>query len=184
MSQYRENFINTILQHSDSDEWESAVGEWEIEDCIEDEELKSSCICGKENLRYLFTIHNIHNHNVLEPIGSSCIKKFGRSDLNEQVSVNEKLFQLMHAIEEGEYISLTSEYFSRSLLRFMLEDGAFIETEFNRYNGENDYDFMLKMFNKRTAPTYKQDAKIKAIIMNSIRPYLMDKLDGKNIYNV
>lgn len=90
----------------------------------------------------------------------------------------------MHAIEEGEYISLTSEYFSRKLLRFMLEDGAFIETEFNRYNGENDYDFMLKMFNKRTVPTYKQDAKIKAIIMNSIRPYLMDKLEGKNIYNV
>lgn len=40
---------------------------------------------------------------------------------------------------------------------------------------------MLKMFNKRTAPTYKQDAKIKAIIMNSIRPYLMDKIDGKNL---
>lgn len=146
------------MENSIGDDWESAVMEWEIEDCIEDEELKSSCICGKENLRYLFTIHNIYNHNILEPIGSSCIKKFGRIDLNEQVSVSEKLFQLMHAIEKGEYISLTSEYFSRNLLRFM-----------------------LKMFNKRTAPTYKQDAKIKAIIMNSIRPYLIYKLDGKNI---
>ena len=181
MSQYRENFINTILENSIGDDWESAVMAWEIEDCIEDEELKSSCICGKENLRYLFTIHNMYNHNILEPIGRSCIKKFGRIDLNEQVSVSEKLFQLMHAIEKGEYISLTSEYFSRNLLRFMLEDGAFIETEFNEHNGENDYDFMLKMFNKRTAPTNKQDAKIKAIIMKSIRPYLIDKLDSKNI---
>lgn len=64
MSQYRENFINTILENSIGNDWESAVMEWEIEDCIEDEELKSSCICGKENLRYLFTIHNIYNHNI------------------------------------------------------------------------------------------------------------------------
>ena len=181
MSQYRDNFINTIIDNSVSNNWKDAVNEWEIVGCYEDKNYNSICICGKENIRYLFTIHNFKNGNILEPIGSSCIKKFDRIDLTEQVSVSEKLFQLMHAIENGEYISLTSDYFSRKLLKFLQEDGAFLDTEYNQYNGKNDYEFMLKMFNKRTTPTHKQDLKIKAIIMNSIRPYLVNRLQEKNI---
>ncbi len=127
MSVYRENLIQTVLDNSNSYFWDSAVTEWEIDDCVEDDHNESSCICGKENIRYLFTIRNVVNGNVLHPIDSSCIKKFGRSDLNEQATVSEKLFQLMHCLEEGRFITLNSTFFSRKLLKYLYEDGAFID---------------------------------------------------------
>ena len=48
-------------------------------------------------------------------------------------------------------------------------------------NGDEDYDFMLKMFNKRdkSSITIKQDKKIKAILLNSIKPFLQEKLSCK-----
>ncbi len=61
--------------------------EWEIIDCEEDESCSEMCICGKENIKYLYTIKNIYNANILFPIGSSCIKKFDRKDLREKTTL-------------------------------------------------------------------------------------------------
>lgn len=155
--------------------------EWNIIDCEEDDELELSCICGKENLRYLFVIKNDITGKVLYPIGSSCIKKFNRKDLNEQASISEQLFKLLHAVESGEYISLSTEFFSRKLLAYLYEDGAFTDNEYNNYDAKEDYCFMLDMFNKRNKDqiTPRQHKKIRAIIVASIRPYLKEKLDEK-----
>lgn len=133
MHNYHETLIQTILENSVSSNWSNVVNEWNIEDCIEDEFNDSSCICGKENLRYLFTIKNLRNGNTLFPIGSTCIKKFDRTDLNEQTSVNEKLFQLLHAIQDNEFISLNSKFFSRKLLKYLCDDGAFLPTKYNNH---------------------------------------------------
>lgn len=73
-SSYRRNLINQVLTASQSSFWDSAVQEWVIEDCQEDNSVSSVCICGKENLRYLYTIYNKLNGNRLDPIGSCCIK--------------------------------------------------------------------------------------------------------------
>ena len=78
MGRYVQNLIVRVIDASEADTWENAVQEWEIVDCEEDEDLTESCVCGKEELRYLFTIRNVYNGNLLFPIGSSCIKKFGR----------------------------------------------------------------------------------------------------------
>ena len=176
-SRYYLNLINTVIEYSNSDYWEDAVNEWYIIDCEEDETLESSCICGKENLRYLFTIKNEFNGNELYPIGSSCIKKFGREEMYEEAYIHEELFKLLHAIEQNDYISLSSDYFSRKLLLFLYNEGVF-DTTYNHFDGEQDYLFMLKMFNKRdkTSITRLQDKKIKAIIVNSVIPYLRRKL--------
>ena len=56
MGSYKENLIKRVIDASEGRSWESAVAEWEIIDCEEDEHLESSCICGKEDLRFLFTI--------------------------------------------------------------------------------------------------------------------------------
>lgn len=71
---YRTNLIQKVLDKSEGNTWNEAVQEWMIDDCEEDDSLESSCICGKEELRYLFTIRNVRNGNTLFPIGSSCIK--------------------------------------------------------------------------------------------------------------
>lgn len=177
---YYTNLLRKVIEASESDNWESAVEEWVIFDCEEDNTCSSFCLCGKENLRYLFTIKNTFNSNELFPIGSSCIKKFGRKDLDEITSVYEDMFRLLHAEENGRFISLNSELFSRKLLRYLFEEGAF-DNEYNGYDGENDYYFMLDMFNKRhkESITERQNKKIRAIIVSSIRPYLVEKLQNK-----
>ncbi len=180
-SSYYRNLIQRVIDYSEAPSWENAVLEWEVFDCEEDETLQSSCICGKEELRYLFTIRNTINGNMLYPIGSSCIRKFERDDLNDDVSIKEQLFRLLHAIENNEYITLSSDLFSRKLLFYFYDEEVFRANSYNRFNPEVDYEFMLTMFNKRdkSSITTQQRRKISAIIMDSIRPYLQAVLRGK-----
>jgi hypothetical protein len=50
--------------------------EWIVIESNYNEEAGMKCICGKENIRYINKIMNHHNGLMLEPIGSSCIKRF------------------------------------------------------------------------------------------------------------
>lgn len=142
-SSYYQNLIKRVLEASTTDNWEIAVREWDIVDCEEDEEHASECVCGKENLRYLFTIRNRETGRSLYPIGSSCIEKFERDDLDYEVDVQMDMYRLAHAMERGERIELTSKYFSKKLLYALYEEGAFAPNKYNRYDGTNDYQFML-----------------------------------------
>ncbi len=83
-------------------------------------------------------------------------KKFDREDLNELTLVNEKLFKFFHAVQANEFIALNSEYFPKKTLKYIFDQGAFIPNKFNNFNGDNDYNFMLKMFNMRGEPSEKQ----------------------------
>jgi hypothetical protein len=180
-SVYYNNLIQRVIDNSEASDWENAVLEWEVFDCEEDETLQSSCICGKEDLRYLFTIRNTRNGNTLYPIGSSCIKKFERNDLNEDVSIKEQLFKLLHAIERNKFIVLSSDLFSRKLLDYFYDQDVFQANNYNGFRPWADYEFLLKMFNKRDKDSIslQQRKKISAIIMNSIRPYLRSALKNK-----
>lgn len=179
-SAYMDRLIKRVINLSCSNDWDTAVTEWEIVDCEEDNTLSESCICGKENLYYLFTIKNVVNGNTLSPIGSSCIRKFGRNDLDDEAAIREKMFKLYHAVEDNQFISLSPEFFSRKLLNKLYEEGAF-DCDYNGYAGYDDYEFILKMFNKRdkSAITPGQHKKICAIIVASIRPYLKMQLSNK-----
>lgn len=177
-SSYYRRLIEAVLRYSDATEWSAAVLEWCIDDVEEDETQQESCICGKENLRYLFTIRNTINGNTLYPIGSSCIKKFERSDLDEEVAVKEQLFKLLHAIEGRNFLTLSSAFFSRKLLRYFYDIGAFKATPYNNFEPYDDYQFMLEMFNKRNRSD-RQEKKATAIILNSVNPFLQDMLKDK-----
>ena len=171
------------MHASISDSWEEAVGEWEIFDCEEDSSLSESCVCGKERLKFLFTIKNVHNDNYLYPIGSSCINKFNRLELSDEAEIQESMFKLLHAVETNTYLKLESPLFSRKLLKALYEEGA-LDNEYNHYNGYNDYEFLLRMFNKRNKEdiTYRQQRKINGILAYSIRPFLVERLSSKIIY--
>ena len=58
---YVERLIKRVIELSQSSDWDTAVAEWEIADCEEDDTLSESCVCGKEHLYYLFTIENAIN---------------------------------------------------------------------------------------------------------------------------
>lgn len=181
-NKYIKTLIKDIIDNSDSNEWYSAVEEWEISDIEEDEQLEHSCICGKEHIRYLFTIENQLNGNTLYPIGSSCIKKLERDDLKDEVIIKEQLFKLLHAIDDNKYLLLSSEFFSRKLLLYLLEIGAFKATKWNDFEPRNDYNFMLDMFNKHTI-TENQSKKVTAIILKSIKPFLQERFAHKTKQN-
>ena len=175
MSVYYERLINEVIYASESKEWNTAVREWELYDCEEDASKTTSCICGKEGLKYLFTIRNVINGNKLFPIGSSCIKKFGIDELYENASLWEKEFELYHAIEKNEFISLKDGLFSRKLLYKLYKEGAFKPTKYNYYEPYNDYKFLLDMFNS-SGPSEKQLKRCTAIILNSIKPFIQQKI--------
>ncbi len=178
---YAQRLNAKIIELSVAKMWLDAIQEWDIADCEEDEDAGSECVCGKENLRYLYTVKNIRNNNTLYPIGSSCIKKFNRADLNEKITTQEKMFRLFKAIRSGEHIKLTPEFFSRRVLEFFYNNNAFVASRYNNYNGYNDYNFMLTMFNKRDKGniTEGQHRKIRGIIVGSLRPYLTRVLTNK-----
>ena len=175
---YYENLIKRVIELSVDDIWEGAVQEWEIVDCEIDESMSQACVCGKDRLKYLFTIRNFKNGNILYPIGSTCINKFGRADLDYEISVYEDMFKLMRAVENREYIELTSQYFSKNLLRYLYENGVFKASAYNHYNTRNDLDFLLEMFHKRNKDSiYEvQQKKINAIIATCIIPFLRSKI--------
>ena len=177
---YISNLILNVIEKSEANTWDLAVYEWELVDCEEDESCESSCVCGKEHIRYLHKIVNRENGNILFPIGSSCIKKFNRSDLNQDVKINEDLFKLLHHIENRRYIELSSDFFTRKLINYLYDVGAF-DNDYNGFDGYDDYEFFLKMFNKRdkASITYNQQRKINAIIINSLLPYLRNQLSSK-----
>ena len=47
-SAYTKNLIEPIVKASVSDRWETAVLEWDISDCEEDESAETDCMCGHE----------------------------------------------------------------------------------------------------------------------------------------
>ena len=168
---YYNNLINTVLNYSNNANWETAVLEWAVADCEKDGASDSSCICGKENLRYLFKIRNQINGKYLYYTGSTCIKNFNRDDLNYVVSIKEGLFKLLHAIDNKDFITLEPKYFSRKLLKHLYAEGAFQSSQYNMFNPEKDYKFLLKMYNK-TSISEKQKNMINAIIFTAVKPYL------------
>lgn len=90
------------------------------------------------------------------------------------------MFRLLHAVEDNQFIELSPKFFTRKLITELYNCGAF-DTEYNDFDGEEDYNFFLKMFSKRKKEdiTYKMHKKIRAIIYNSIRPYLISVLAEK-----
>lgn len=170
-SNYVRNLTSTVIQSSDANNWDEAVNEWSVVGFDVDEDAHGHCVCGQTNLYYLYTIHNDLNGNELEPIGSSCIKKFKREDLNAKVTTLEKQLNLLHALDNNRFIKLDSTYFSKNLLEYLFKNGAF---EDDKYDPISNYEFMLGMFNQRSEPTEKQQSKINAIIINNIIPYLRE----------
>lgn len=171
---YYENFVSVILENSESKDWGEAKTEWDITDVYEDESLSESCICGKEDLRYVYTITNRINGKSLYPIGSHCITHFENPDLNERIETDKQLFKLAHAINAHDAIDLSSEYFSKKLLKFLYDNEAFKANEYNCYNPKNDYEFLLKMFNMKKERSARQHYKIKAICSNYIEPFVKE----------
>ena len=131
---YTDNLIGTVIGLSVADDWEGARREWEIVGCEVDETHSATCVCGKEGLRYVYTIANTETGETLSPIWSSCIKKFEQSDMDEELAGWQQAIKLMEEaarIGKEDYVHLHSGSYSRKLLYFLYEQDAFRPTKYN-----------------------------------------------------
>jgi hypothetical protein len=104
------------------------------------------------------------------------VNHFGRADLDLQVTVFSDLFSLRKSILAGDRITLTAEHFSRAVLKWLLDEGAFPADEWNKYDGKSDYKFLLKMFNKQNKDqiSQKQEGKIYQMLRYKVIPFVRD----------
>jgi hypothetical protein len=171
--------ISTVLEVSTTQDWKQAVMEWDIVDVIEDLGGTQSCVCGTHNLRYVFTIRNRHNGAVISPIGSFCIKRFERPDMFEEVTIKEQLFKLLHHLEDNWYIEFGSQLFSRRLLEYLFQHGAFDNPKYS--TPQRNYDFLLGVFNARKKPAKgsTEEKRVNALVAFQLKPYLHKELNDK-----
>ena len=163
---------NVVFDYSTSKEWNEAVQEWEIVDFEEDKDMLSSCLCGKEHIKYLYTIENKTTGIILNPVGSKCIQKFDRDDMKDQINIYERLFKLVNARRDNKFIELKGKekYFSNKLLDYLLEQDA-INT--------GRHKTLKQLFNKRNELTDKQKKFATWIILNEIFPWLDKEIESK-----
>lgn len=170
-----ESLVRAVVASSRSNVWAVAVDEWQIVDLQEDSSGTGVCVCGQQNLVKLFTIRNELNGSDLFPIGSVCVNKFGRADLDRNVDLLTGLHTLRKAIVERRDTPLTSEYFSRAMLEDFFFRDVFTPDQWNHDDGENDYNFLVKMFNKRDKDsiTTGQHNKIYMLLQHKVFPFVL-----------
>jgi hypothetical protein len=166
--------VSAVIAASVANTWSTAVGEWEVVQLEEDLTGHGVCVCGQNNLVKLFTIRNAKNGSTLYPIGSTCVNQFGRAELNRQVDLLSGLLTLRAAVRERRQIILTSDFFSRAMLEYFFFEGVFTSDQWNFGDGERDYDFLLKMFNKRNKEDISraQNAKIYMLLTRKVLPFV------------
>lgn len=94
-----------------------SLEEWDIE-CQYDEE-GSTCECGKEGITICHKLINIYNGNILDPIGSVCIKKFGNPRLSEKVDDLTSKRELLKSIYKILKAGKVPRYSTKSLVNLM-----------------------------------------------------------------
>ncbi|MGQ2916466.1 hypothetical protein [Microbacterium aurantiacum] len=136
---------------------------------------EGECVCGQTNLLWMFTITNSNNGAELFPIGSSCVNHFERTDLNRQVAVFRKLMDIRAAAQQQKQVTLTTDYFSRAVLDYLLEAGAFTPDEYNFWDAQGDFEFLRKMFGVRDKSTIssKRQWKIRKLLDLKVIPFIL-----------
>lgn len=169
-----DTLVGAVIAASKARNWSKAVGEWEVVELEEDPAARGICICGQTGLVKLFTIRNRLNSSTLYPIGSVCVNKFEQEELDRQIDLFSSLYSLRNAIRDGQAIALTSDYFTRAILEYLFVNDAFPPNHWNGNDGENDYEFLLKMFNKRDkdAITDPQNRKVYMLLQRKIIPFV------------
>jgi len=163
-----------VVAASLSDKWAQAVEEWQVVGVEEDTRGNGICVCGKTGLVYLYTINNRLTRQDLFPIGSSCVNLFEVEELDVSVNVLHQLLKLRSAYATNKSVDLSSEYFSRAVLADLWENGAFPPNEFNRGNGDNDYKFLLDLFNQHHEFTRNEERKVWVLLNKTIKNFVMN----------
>lgn len=133
-----------VIANSASGIWEEAVTEWALTGGDIDNSCSSICVCGHVGLKYLHEITNIKTGNVLFPIGSKCIEKFGVDDLTTEVKLQESFLKLYEHLKEraNKKDDVDMQFFSKNMIVNMFNNGAFEPNKYNDDDPKKDYEFL------------------------------------------
>lgn len=174
-SEARKKLIDAIVTNSEAENWDDAVTEWDVCDEItEDWTGMSQCVCGQSDIRYLYRIRNHVTGHELYPIGSCCIEKFGRTELNRDAETLRKLILIRHAVENNETVTVNKKYFSRHFISYLYEHNAFRDSPRNFNDAEFDYKLLTKAFNSRSISENEAN-RVREIIDTYVIPFAFDQ---------
>lgn len=141
------------------------------------------CRFEEEGVNYMFVLKEMPVNSQAGSSDTGQGKNPGRKELKEKIDMQTRIFRLLSAVEDHAFLSLSPDLFSGKVLKALYEEGTFPPTKYNRNNGKADYQFLLTMLNKRNKDeiTPKQQKKIAAILLNSVKPYLKKKLTNQTI---
>lgn len=164
-----------VIANSASGIWEEAVTEWTLTGGDIDNSCSSICVCGHVGLKYLHEITNTKTGNVLFPIGSKCIEKFGVDDLTTEVKLQESFLKLYEHLKEraNKKDDVDMKFFSKNMIVNMFNNGAFEPNKYNDEDPKKDYEFLLKMLRQQPKGiTEKQQKKINALSQLIVKRFL------------
>lgn len=87
---YTDHLIGTVIEFSVADDWEGARREWEVVGCEIDETHSATCICGKEGLRYVYTIANTETGEILSRLGRVASRSSSKAIWTRNLPVGSK----------------------------------------------------------------------------------------------
>jgi len=77
--------IAIVLSKSNSKTFDEAKYEWEVVDYyIHSDE---TCICGKQHIKHCHIIKHKETNEILNPVGSECVKRFNNYQMNNQANI-------------------------------------------------------------------------------------------------
>ena len=160
-----ERLFSTVIDHSESKIWESAILEWEVVDYKE--RPHSQCICGHSNIKYCYTIFNNVTGIYLYPIGSVCIKKFGNENLDYQMDLMLRINKLKKEFEVFVDYEKIKDILNQNLIDFFKEKKVF--------ENDEEYEFISRVLSsKKKEPSIGQEKWLKGILFYKIKPFLMN----------
>lgn len=169
-----ENLKRVVESQSAAAHFSCAVLEWDVVELEENPQQDGECVCGQQNLKLMFTIHNRVNGAKIYPIGSQCVNHFERKDLNEQVSVLSSALKLRKSFLNGENVTVTAQYFTKAVLGWLQDEGAFGPDQYNGDDPQGDHSFLIKMFNKCdiSAISRAQNRKVHMLLTRKVKPFV------------
>lgn len=177
----RKALKEAVLALSSSKSWSKAKKEWVVISVIHNSVDKEKCICGAQ-IKDLYELQNKLTGKILTPVGSTCISKFGSSELNTSKKNVDRLVVSRSAILSAEKEGLVESQelegvvvtFSKKLFYYLYTRGAFPTTVKNNFNPESDYLFLSSAIARGISNLSSDDYEyFKELYINCIKPYIL-----------
>lgn len=138
----KEDLKNILIDNSLSKDFVEAIEEWRMVSMETDINGNFNCLCGQQNIKYLYKIRNVKNKNILYPIGSSCIHYFNNSRLNNELKIiqnGEEIFN--HGKYSGKKINEIVENYPDYIV-FLINE----RKQNNKVRKNNDYNKLINYY--------------------------------------